>query len=342
MADLVVVYDRDGTPLADMPVSIIRNYRSESTVQIAKGQFTIAANHPKATAENLLTNNIVVVQSSLGIPNWAGIIYGDHKVSGGQVTVQLRAAEYLLGLRYIAGQAYGPQIAGSLFKQLIYNAGNVHALPLSDDETQITIVNADVVQGEFRDGNVYDAVNQLANQSGYYWGLKPIIPPVGGALVFTPWFLPRVGKTFVQPLVQDKNFADLEISEIGNELCNSLRVYARMEGWTEPVFAWVQDLQSQARYGLIENVVVNLTIKTVASAQTYAESEIKRRAWPYLRIAGTITAPPYPVAGDKVNVILGSSAGIYARNGSVNCRVKTARYDPDENTISVVVEEERE
>ena len=339
MADVVTVYNRFGVPLADLPVLITREYRSESTVQVGKGNFSIPINHPKATRENLEYNNIVVVNSDAGVPVWTGLIWTPTVLREGQISVSLRSIEWLFGQRWIdTMEGFSAQSPGRWFDDILRFVQVAGDTIIQDTDIDIDFTG-DPTDLLFENISCYDAANDLANRTGFYWGLKAAQPAIGGQLALRPFFNRRAGREFTRTLVQNQTLANVEIQEVGN-IVNYLNVIARRDGVSYPLYGIATDAESQARFGFIEDYETNVIVGTEDGAQVYAESELSRRRLPYLRIAGTLTSRPFPVAGDRVPVMLSMSTQYLNRDGVISCRVKTSRYDPNTNTLSVLLEEE--
>lgn len=341
MTDQVTVYTRHGIPLAELPVLVVREYRSESTVQVGKGSFSIWADDPKATLENLRENNIVVVRSDLGIPDWAGLIWTPADITENKITITLRAIEWILGQRILYGDS--DEVTGNpgdIFENIIFYAEVRGDTIISDDRSGIDRSPGFVEITSGGTQSCYDMANDLANSAGYYWSLKPVIPEVGGRLSLKPIFTPRAGRNFPKPLVKGQNLYDVKIKKVG-DITNYLIIDGRAEGVTEPLSATRFDEDSIGEYGLIEGYKTNVTVVNQASLDTYTESMLEKTRRPFLRVAGTVTIRPFPAAGDKVRVDIGLNTPYLQRApGLVDFRVKNSRYDPATDTVNILMDEE--
>lgn len=339
MADEVIVYNKDGIALGELDVSVVREYRAESTIQVGRGSFSISANSNKATRALLEYNNIVVVRSNLGIPDWAGIIWTPTIIKNGQITVNLRAAEWMLGQRFILELGYNSISPGVLFRAILTQALNRGPLPISDDWSGIDDSGTADLDGEFIELSCYDAANTLASQAGYYWYFSPSPRAQNTELEFKPFFTSQIGRVFTKPLIANAKLLDVELQEVG-DIANNLTVYARIPSYTEPVIATARDEDSIGRFGLVDDVDSNLTLSNASGVQVVADKYLQERAFPFLRISGTVTTRPFPTAGDLVPVELGLGYRYLGRKSTLYCRVKTSRYDPIANSMTVVMDEE--
>lgn len=340
MTDRVLVFTPSGRLLDELSVSITRAWKASRTIEAARGQFDISTSNEKATSTNLRYGNIILVQSSTGVQDWAGIIWPPTRVKNGVITVQLKSIEYIFSTR-ITGKT--DAIEGTpeeIFAFLVGLAASDNFLyPLGtaviEDST-----GEDKTKKDFHYCNIYDELNKLANDTYHYWWLTPGYS--AGVLQFIPTFQSKIGRNFAEWLIENDNFNDVEIVEKADFFANTVLAWGSVGNDDELCYE-ASNSKAAAIYGKIEMSVSVTDIDTQAGIQTAAESKLLDYAYPLLELTGVVTVLPFPRVGDTVTVVL-STAGSFlverpSRRAGFQAFVVNASYSPEADEMYIVARE---
>lgn len=337
MTDRVLVFNRFGYILDEINANITRAWSSSRTIGVSKGYFRMALNDSKATRRNLEYNNIVYVQSDI-VRDWAGVIWPDMRISGGEIEVTLRAAEWMIGQRISGSNNILTGKAHEIFIEILRLAQRSGGLLLSQDYSNISYVNFET-ELELHYDNLYDAANDLAEQSEMYWFLDPVIE--NKFIKFRPRFKRRIGILRNEPLVEGSNFIVDTIKETA-ELANTITAYGKFSDWSNPISQTANNPIGVSKYGVVADAIPFPEVTQLSALLESAETAVNDRYLPLLQIEGIITQAPYPSAGDWLQVYLESMPAILSDRGNVlTMRVNSCAYDPDDGGLSVVLLESR-
>lgn len=335
--DCVTVYDRTGKPLDELDAKVTRAWKLERIVDAAKGQMQLSVEDPKATFTNLKYGNYVLVENSGGLPNWGGIIWPRTIVSGGAIQITLQSAEWMFNGRVTDEK---DKASGTPFQVFYYLCGLAvrnWTLPFSRDFVYQDV--DETVDKVWNAKNIFEAMNELADETNSYWFLDPQRRD-DGRLWFIPHWQRRIGGLFRLPLVENQNLVGLRITEEPPDLANIIDCYGQFADWADPLKVQVKDDDSVFRFGPIMASEVFSNIATTAGLQFAGKCALRRRARPQLYIQGTLAAP-WPEVGDAVQVQLTTNFGFLTRNRAQNIRmlVTDLAYEPGDDRVTVNLRE---
>jgi len=343
MTDQALVFSRSGRQLAELPVAITRAWKSQRTIEAARGSYTLSANDPKALLYILQYGNIVFVQSDSGVQNWAGIIWPPMKIKNGVIEVQIKSIEFAMGTRLTPATLELDDSPALGFKRLLQSfAAKPLDYPVDVDNPVIssTAFGWKKVGVTLHYANIYEELNKLANNSLNYWWLEPVYE--SGYIKFIPHLEGKIGRKFPARLVENLNFNDVEIKEINDKFANVLTgVCDTGETNYGIVTASAENQASIGRYGRIEGYVALSDMTEVEAVQAAVDALLPERAFPLLQLTGSVTARPFPRAGDTVTVEL-STAGSFLstqRGGLLDCLVVSASYSPESDEMFIIAQE---
>jgi len=303
MVDRVIVFNRFGRALDELDGVVQRQWKLERTIDVGKGQLSMALNSDKCSPRLLQENNIVYVESDQdGIPPWAGVIWPRFHSDGSTVNITLRSCEWLFGQRFTDGkqkpEAGNPSTVALAFLTLIHRASYIHPMPATILDPVFDMEDAPG-SWEWNAANCFEAMNDLATQSLNYWWLQPIRNLSTGVLEFEPHMQTKAGRIYQKRIEMNDNFLGVAITREGDP-ANCITGYGRFADWSEPTMWTEIDPVAAFKYGLIEDTVTYLDIDTEAGLKQPVHSELRHRAWPHLSVTGKIIGAPFPLAGMRI------------------------------------------
>lgn len=352
--DNVFVHNNSGARLDDLSnsVAVQRSSKLAYGVEASRGNTSIDVIDPKATQRNLKASNILYIKSSdTSIREYAALLWNSdptgNEVADGRMNLPLRSYEWILDTRVTAKQENLYGTPGEIFIALIYAARRTGYLPISTDTGSVN-VGGQPVSKEYRYAPIYQTINKLAEEFGFYWWLQPSIdttvtPPV---LSMIPNWVPKRSRNFKPRLSSggdNPNFSIRSTREIG-EPANHIIAYGKGETWkTTPTYE-EKDFESIGFYKqAFQFVLPCLDISTEKALIPIVQKELEKRAFPLLQVDGAFNYGPYPLVGDICQVELPpNSPFINSRRQSiVGMQVEYHTLTPQDSSFIVHLKELR-
>ena len=337
MTDRVVIFNRFGVPLGEVDAIVVRGQALERKSRAERAYLQVRADI--TTKEMTRFRNFVMVFSDL-VPTWCGVIWSDRTWEDNNITVSVFSCEYLLSFRRTAKVEQLDGQPGQVFTGLLKAAVLLEGLPIWIDPNRITS-GGTVVEKEYNRANIFEAVNDLAAESEYYWWFEPLITAGNRLLLRAQWQKNR-GIVYHRPLVQGSNFVDVQVSEICN-VANRIYATGDVEDWATANEYIAQDFASQSAFGLVEDSVSDHDATAPDEVIAIGTAELTKRKQVRLKISGKVIVTPYPKVGDNVVISLsadslGYSGGITVLQPAAGLRVKTIAYTPEEDGVNIVAD----
>lgn len=337
MTDRVIVYHRNGTPLAELDATIVRSWQLERGARAERAVMQVRAS---AIAKNLTQfRNLVVVVSDV-VPHWCGVIWDTRDWDDNNITVTMYSCEYLLSFRRTGTVEKYETTPNGIFSGLLKTAQAVEPLQIEINASYIAGGGA-VTAKEYNRENIFQAINDLASETEYYWWLQPTFSTVNRLSLRAMWQKNR-GVTYNQPLVQGSNFTDVKVTEIC-KVANKIYAHGNVEEWENAMEHVAIDAASRSQFGLIEDEIADHDISEQVALVSFGNSELNKRKQPRLRVSGKVLSTPFPRIGDNVTVMLSADSLGYSGGESVVARtsalrVKNAAYSPEEIGVSIIAD----
>jgi hypothetical protein len=282
-ASIITVYDREGNILADLEAAVEREWLLN---QYGKATFTLAKTDPKCIEDFLQFGNRILIhgngddEAGAFLPAWVGVIdpprtWGDH-----DVTVTAYSAEYLFSWRRGPGEKQIKKTGsfGDVFREIITYANGPEDLFIREGD--ISDAGAEA-ERTLELHNMYDAVVNLAKDSGMEWGLEHTFD--GGRLrLLAHWWIKRgVFTSFAFEEGQNIKLSRSPMEEQGTIVNDVLAYSSSMVGWNPAKTAQRVDETSRYRYGLRQSALsVSTNNGDVPTVKAAAEAELKKKRQP--------------------------------------------------------------
>jgi hypothetical protein len=311
LSERVIIFSKTGIPLAELSAPVVRNWKLEYAVSAERAVFEL---DPADIRGGFLDYGNFIGVFSDDLPNWAGVIWPPQTwPGGGKVLVEAKGAEYVTSFRVTGVNDRISGTGGLIFAKLltsIQSSGWRPHLPLVIiDETNIIHSGKHVTITYHRE-RLFDAFNDLAEETGQYWWLEPELDPRGRLRLVAFWQAKR-GRKWPKRLIEGSNFTPDQVLETG-DIVNRLYGIGKQKGWTHPLEVAVNDMDSISDYGLIEDVFIDESADP-NTLLTRAARRLQKRSRPRIMITGSIYKTPYPWIGDLVDVQL--SYELYTAKG---------------------------
>ena len=337
MTDRVLIYHRNGTPLGELDGTIVRSWQLERGSRAERAVMQVPANSTNKSFTQF--RNLVAVVSDT-VPHWVGVIWDTRDWDDNNITLTLYSAEHLLSFRRTGTVDKFETTPNGIFSGLLKTAQSVESLQIEVNPAYIAGGGA-VTSKEYNRENVFQAINDLASETEYYWWLQPVFTPANKLLLRAYWQKNR-GGTYHRPLVQGSNFVDVKATEICR-VANKIYADGNFEDWNNPLEYVAHDTASRSQFGLVEDVVSDHDISEQAALVSFGNSELNKRKQPRLKVTGKVLSTPPPRVGDNVTVMLSADSLGYVSGESVVARtaalrVKNVAYSPEETGVNVIAD----
>lgn len=337
MAERVLIYGRGGFPHGEIDATIVRSWQLERGVRAERAVMQVRAS-AQAKAMTQFRNLVVVASSE--VPHWCGVIWDIRDWEDNNLIVTVYSAEYLLSMRRTGTVEKYETTPNGIFSGLLKTAQAIEPLQIE--------MSANYIQGggtvtakEYNRENIFQAINDLASETEYYWWLHPVFSAANRLALRAYWQKNR-GSTYGRPLVQGSNFTDVKVTEIC-KVANRIYASGNVEDWANPLEYIAQDTASRSQFGLVEDMVSDHDISDNTALVAFGNSELNKRKQPRLRVSGKVLSTPFPKIGDNVTVLLSADSLGYAGGESVVARTSTLRvkniaYSPEETGIDIIAD----
>ena len=244
MTSRVVIYDKAGSPVADVRAGCIRSWRLN---QYGEARFDISLNDHAAKLQFLEFGNFITVEHE-GLPMWAGVIDPPRTWGRRAISCSAYSGEYLLTWRRSDVEVKLTGSAGDVYQQIIALANQpgyirvaAGAIWTGGSEREETIQPTT---------NLYEEVKRVAKRAECDFDFTPDFDGQG-RLVFKANWYERAGVDRMLALEEGWNIAvgDAPVEEQG-KIINEVVGYGDGGTWANRPKVKVKDDTSIARYGL--------------------------------------------------------------------------------------------
>lgn len=282
-ASIITTYDREGNILADIEAMVEREWLLN---QYGKATFTLARSDPKCTRQYLEYGNRILIQgngddeSGAFLPPWVGFIdppqpWGDH-----DVTITAYSAEYLFSWRRGPGekQIHETGSFGDIFRKIITYANAPEDLFIRAGDISDAGGSTERV---LELHSMYDAVTNLAKDSGMEWGIEHTFD--GGRLRMVANWWERRGRFTSFAFEEGVNIklSNSPMEEQGPIVNDVMAFSSSMVGWNPAKTAQRVNEASINRYGLRQSALsVSTNDGDIPTVKAAAEAELKKKKKP--------------------------------------------------------------
>lgn len=337
MTDRVIVYHRNGTPLGELDATIVRSWQLEREARAERAVMQVRASNTAKVFTQF--RNLVVVVSDV-VPHWVGVIWDTRDWDDNNITITIYSAEYLLSFRRTGTVEKYETTPNGIFSGLLKTAQAIEHMQIEISASYIAGGGA-VTSKEYNRENIFQAINDLASETEYYWWIQPIFTPANKLVLRAMWQKNR-GVTYHSPLVQGSNFVGVKVTEIC-KVANRIYAVGDVEDWVNAEEYIADDAASRSQFGLIEDMVSDHDISEQAALVAFGNSELNKRKQPRLKVSGKVLSTPFPRIGDNVTVLLSADSLGYPGGESVIARtsvlrIKSVAYSPEETGVNIVAD----
>lgn len=305
MADAIKVgiYDRSGRKIDEVRY----NFQSVSWITNGVGQLpiTLPYSNSKTTQDNVKLGNLVAVQFSNGLPDWAGVMDTPQRQTSTDVSITVYSAERLLEFRETTKTLRVSGSPGNIFKQIIDDINSTFdtGIRLGTISTE-----GDATEREYHYTNALSAVQELSRTFNQDWAILPFLDEQGKLTFTANWWTQRgFDRSSVVVLEEGKN-AEFTLEQQGR-IASRVRAAGAGGSWGDArLVATANNEDTRTLYGFREKTIVNTNTANNASAlQAAADGAADTLNAPLSRLSCmTINLAPGLFAdydiGDRVQV----------------------------------------
>jgi hypothetical protein len=243
MTTRITIFNNTGARVGEIDANVSRSWKLNT---YGSGSFTMSLKDAKSIVEYLQLGNFVYMEHDK-LPVWGGVIDTPRTWgTDGKITSSIYQAEYTLISEIISARTE----IHSGTPGVIYS--EITAVKIG---TTIPIVAGDIFGGgvsqvkTYHFEELYGAVKDLADESGYEWNLEPASDANGALYFIANWYEKR-GVDRLFHLYEDKNIrlSARALTEQGS-ICNRIIGYGNGDAWSSREVSSQFDSESISKYG---------------------------------------------------------------------------------------------
>lgn len=181
MASRMVVYNREGAPVAEIEATVRREWLLND---VGKAEFSMSAMDAKCRQDVLMFGNLVLIEHGT-LPAWVGRLDPDQSWGGGVTELTAYAAETLLGDAVPEDTVKVTGTGGAIFRRL---------LELANQQLDMPILGGDIFLGggqheeTVNTVEVLGEVKRVASRCGYDFEVAPRVGADGRLSLAANWY----------------------------------------------------------------------------------------------------------------------------------------------------------
>jgi len=336
MTTRIQIFSNSGSRIGEIDANVTRSWKLND---YGVGSFSMSLQDAKAVVDYLQFGNFVYMTNDK-LPDWGGMIDTPRTWGNKVITSSIYQAEYALKSENTAQRIIKfTGSPGDIFTELtrVSVGTTIPILPgdiFGSGVNQIKVYNF---------GQIYQAVKDLADESGHDWDLSPTID-ANGSLYFTANWYERKGVDRQYHLYEDLNIrlSDRVLIEQGT-ISNYIIGFGNGSSWTSKPATSTMNQESASKYGE-RKIAISLSVDSYTQVREgiinyLSENKEPRRTFDLVALDVGDTYKNIRI-GDTLPVdfyTVGFTGGEIGLNTRV--RVLQMAFDDIQNQLRLVVDE---